>query len=282
MSRNRNEVYETESVSKRTTPSLQMLWEFCGELYNYRDFLQQSVLRDLRTKYKRSKLGYLWTMLHPLCMMLTISIVFSHIMNVALKDYAILLITGLLPWNYFSSSVVMSLDSIRGNAKLFGQVAVPKYIFVLSRIFSNLVNLLLALAPLLILMLILGRSIRVTVFAFPLMLFPLFLTTVGVSLVLTTANVFFDDTHHLTEVGLQALYFLCPVLYTREAMPEGMVNYLVWNPLFAQIEFFRGIFYDGRLPDLTSYALNTGLSLLVLLLGLYVFRRNEDKFMYFV
>jgi ABC-type polysaccharide/polyol phosphate export permease len=268
----------------RSVPSspLRLLLEFGSELYNYREFLLQSVLRDLRTKYKRSTLGYIWTMLHPLCMMLIIGAVFSHVMKVPIKDYSILLFAGLLPWNYFSSSVMMSLVSIRGNATLFNQVAVPKYIFVLSRILSNLANLFLAVIPLLILMLVAGREISITAFAFPLMLLPLCLTTIGVSLILTSSNVFFGDTHHVTEVGLQAFYFLCPVLYVRDLLPPGLVKYLVWNPVFCEIEFFRAVFYDGRLPTLAVFLANTGLSIVVLICGLFVFRKSEDKFMYFV
>lgn len=256
--------------------------EFLYQIFSYREYLIHSVSRDLKNKYKRSVLGYFWTMLHPLAMMTVLAVVFSHIMKIAVQDYAVFLFCGLLPWNYFNSTAMMSLSSIRANSRLFGQIPVPKYIFVLSLAFSNLFNLFVAIIPLLVIMLVLGRPIPPTILLFPLFLIPIFCVVIGVSLILATLNVFFDDTLHLTEVGMSILYFLCPVLYQRESLPPHLVNWLTLNPLFAQIEFFRGLFYTGTLPDLHALSMNFLASLAVLLVGLVVFRRNEDKFLYFI
>jgi ABC-type polysaccharide/polyol phosphate export permease len=256
--------------------------EFFSQTYGYREYLKQSVLRDLKNKYKRSALGYLWTVLNPLLMMIVLATVFSHIMRLQIKDYAAFLFCGLLPWNYFNSSAMMSLNTIRANARLFGQMPVPKYIFILSINFSNLVNFLLALIPLAIILLFSGRAIPLTAALFPLAIFPLFCVTVGVSLILATANVFFDDTLHLTEVGMSVLYFLSPIIYYREVLPPWLLKYLVFNPLFTQIETFRKIFYDGVLPDISVYCTSLIVSLLFLLFGLWIFRSAEDKFLYFV
>lgn len=256
--------------------------DFFYQIYAYREFLKQSVLRDLRTKYKRSSLGYLWTMLHPLGMMAVLAVVFSHIMKIPIKNFAIFLFSGLLAWNYFNSTVMMSLNNIRVNARLFGQIALPKYIFIISIACSNLVNFLLALVPLLLLMIFFGHPINWTIMMLPVMLLPFVCVVVGISLLLATSNVFFDDTLHLSEVGMQALYFLCPVLYHRELLPAWLVKYLVINPLFCEIEFIRGIFYDGVLPDPTTFIMNLGGALFVLATGLAVFHRSESKFMYFI
>lgn len=256
--------------------------DFAFQLWSYREYLLQSVRRDLRTKYKRSFLGYVWTMLHPLCMMAITSIVFSHIMKIPIRDYSIFLFAGLLAWNYFQSTALMALGSIRANVRLFGQVPVPKFLPLLSLACSNLLNLMFASVPLLLIMLALGRPIPPTVLALPLVLVPLFCTVVGVSLILSTCSVFFDDTLHLSEVAIQALYFLSPVLYYREILPPELVRYLVWNPLFCQIEFFRGIFYLGELPHMATFLANFGGSLGVLFLGLWVFRRMEDRFLYVI
>ena len=125
-----------------------VLFNFFAEIYSYREFLKQSVLRDLRTKYKRSALGYLWTMLHPLGMMIVITLVFSHIMNIAIKDYSVFLFSGLLAWNYFQSTTMMSLVSIRSNSRLLNHIPLPKYIFIVSIAASNLVNFFLSIVPL--------------------------------------------------------------------------------------------------------------------------------------
>lgn len=259
-----------------------MLVKFFKSIYSYREYFFQSVLRDLRTKYKRSVLGYFWTMLHPLAMMTIIAVVFSHIMRIPIKDYAVFLFAGLLAWNYFQSSALMSLNSVKHNARLFGQIALPKYIFILSLSVSNFVNYCLALVPLLLIMLATGRPIYPSILAFPVVVLPLLFVVVGVSLILATTNVFFDDTLHLSEVALQALYFLSPILYDRSMLPTWLVEYLVFNPLFLQIEFLRGLFYAGSLPDPTLFAINFVASFLILNLGLFVFTKNEDKFLYFI
>lgn len=259
-----------------------MIVDFIKQTWGYREYLKQSVSRDLKNKYKRSVLGYCWTMLHPLAMMGVLSIVFSHVMRQQMDDYAIFLFPGMLAWNYFSSTSLMSLNSIRSNAKLFGQVPIPKYIFVLSIAMSNLVNLILALVPLLLIMLILGRSIPYTILLTPIVLIPLVLFTVGVSLMLATSNVFFDDTLHLSEVSLQALYFLSPVLYPLSILPPRLVKVLSFNPLLHQINQFREIFYNGTVPNFSFYILSLTGSIVMLFIGLSIFKKNENKFLYFV
>lgn len=259
-----------------------MFFDFISQTYAYREYLKQSVMRDLRTRYKRSFLGYLWTMLHPLAMMTILAVVFSHIMRIPIKDYAVFLFAGLLPWNYFQTTTLMALGTMKNNARIYSQIAVPKYIFILSLTFSNLINFILALVPLLVIMLAVGRSIPLTVLAFPVVLLPLFCIVVGLGLTLSTLNVFFDDTAHLTDVALQALYFLSPILYQRTMVPAGLVQYLILNPLFCQIEFMRGLFYDGVLPDPATFLVNFAGSVLILAFGLMIFRKNEDKFLYFV
>lgn len=256
--------------------------DFFVQTYNYREYLKQSVLRDLRTKYKRSVLGYVWTMLHPLGMMIVLYAVFTNVVRIPIENYAVFLFAGMLPWNFFQSTAMMSLSSIRANANLFGQVPVPKYIFVLSLTFSNLANFLLALLPLLLIMLVSGVTITPAILAFPIVLIPLLCTVTAVSLLFATSNVFFDDTLHLSEVFLQALYFLCPILYSREFLPEKLLSFLVVNPLFCQIEFIRGIFYAGEFPDPVLFSISLASSLVLLAASLWVFKKNEDKFMYFI
>jgi ABC-2 type transport system permease protein len=260
-----------------------LLTNFCYQLYAYREYLVQSVVRDLQKKYKRSTLGYLWTMLHPLGMMGVLAIVFANIMGVSTSDYAIFLFSGILVWNFFSSTVMMSLGSIRSNARLFSQIPIPKFLFILSLAVSNLFNFIVSLIPLAILSLIVGRDIPITWLAFPITILPLFCVTVGISLILATSNVFFEDTLHISEVALQALYFLSPVLYGREHLPPWLAEILVEaNPLFRQIEFIRGVLFAGVLPSPIDYSTNLLLSVIVLLAGLWIFRRAEDKFLYFV
>ncbi len=221
-------------------------------------------------------------MLNPLAMMSILAVVFSTVMKIGIKDYAVFLFAGLLVWNYFNSTVMMSVNNIRNNARLIGQIPVPKYLFLISVTISNLVNLLLAIIPLLILTLAFGRTIPLTILMLPVMLLPIYLFTVAISILLATSNVFFNDTMHLSEVALQGLYFLSPVLYPRDILPHWAVKYVTLNPLFCQIESMRGILFYGTLPNPLTFSLNLLASFLILLFALAVFDRAEKKFLYFI
>ena len=253
-----------------------------ADIVRYREYLWQSVARDLRKRYKRSHLGYLWSMLNPLLMMIILTIVFSEIMRVQVEHYSVFLFVALLPWQYFTSSLTGGIDSIRSNKGILDHLPVPPYLFTLSLSLSNLANLFLALVPLVLVMLVVGRPIPVTAVLFPVVLLPLILLTVGASLFFTAANVFFDDTKHLVNVMIQALYFLSPVLYGREHLPEKLLPYLTLNPLFPVIELMRTTLYDGVWPPLEQLGYAYLSSGIVLLIGLWVFSKASKRFVYFL
>ncbi|HMO02634.1 MAG TPA: ABC transporter permease [Oligoflexia bacterium] len=259
-----------------------LLIDFFAQAYSYRHYLVQSVRRDLAKKYKRSSLGYVWTMLHPLAMMLIMSFVMSHVVRVQMKDYAVFFLAAVLPWNYFNSTSMMSLNSIRANAKLFSQIPIPKYLFILSISASNLVNFLLALVPLVLVMAITGKEISPTILFFPFLLLPLYIITISVAMLLAVSNIFFEDTLHLAEVGMQAMYFLLPIIYPPSMIPDRVSNILSLNPLFFQIQSIRNIFYLGEMPNLFFFFLNLGVALVVLFFALKIFKRAEDKLLYFI
>lgn len=258
------------------------LKEFCSSVVDYREYLKQSVLRDLKKQYKRSSLGYVWSMLQPLLMMITLTVAFSKLIGSRTENYSVFLFCGMLPWGYFSSTIMASLHSIKGNMRIISQVPVPKYLFVLTVAASNVVNFLLSLVPLVLVMLFVGHPVSVTALGLPLVFLPLILTSLGVSLLVSAMNVFFEDTEHLTTVVLRAVYFLCPILYAREHLPEWVIKWVTLNPMFGTIETMRSLVYEGHLPDPITYAANVGGGLVVLMIGLAIFRRSDSKFVYFV
>jgi ABC-2 type transport system permease protein/lipopolysaccharide transport system permease protein len=221
-------------------------------------------------------------MLHPLLSMTVLALVFSTLLRIQMDHYALFLFCGLLPWNYLNSTILMSLDSIRSNSRIFSQVPVPKYIFVLSIALSNFINLLFALVPLIVLMLVMKHPLHLTALSFPIVIIPVLFTTIGISLALAALNVFFGDIRHLTEVALGLLYFLSPIIYDRSMLPESFHKWLAWNPLLYQIEQLRGVCFDGKLPFGGAFCLSLGFSSLILICGLLVFKRAEDKFLYYV
>lgn len=262
--------------------SLSLLLEFFTACYRYREYLIQSVARDLRKKYKRSVLGYFWSMLHPLIMMSILSVVFSKLMNKHIDNYPVFLFSAMIGWSYFDSTVGGCLGVIRSNARILDQIAVPKFIFLVSVALYNLVNFFLSLVPLFAIMLITNASIHPSIFLLPIVLVPLCLYSIGVASFFAVSNVFFEDTQHLSSVILRALYFLCPIIISRKMLPEWLLPWVKLNPLFGLLEALRGIIYYGAIPDYLTLVLNTTGALIVLLFGLWIFRKTNDKFIYYL
>lgn len=259
-----------------------LFWEFFGATYRYREYLKQSVARDLRKKYKRSVLGYFWSMLQPLCMMVILAMVFSSIMRSRIENYAVFLFCGLLPWGYFDGTVQSCLGTIRANARVLDQIAVPKFIFPLASGLYNMVSFFLSLIALFFVMLVTGKSIPLTVLLLPMIIIPLFMMTMGIALIFAVSNVFFEDTQHLSSVIFKALYFLCPIIYQRDMLPPWLIKWVVINPMFGIIESMQALFYYGTLPNMETYIANIIGSAAILALGLYAFRKADDKFIYFI
>lgn len=254
---------------------------FAGSIYHYREYLIQSIARDLRKKYKRATLGYLWSMLNPLLMLAVLTIVFSNLLP-KVEDYAIYLFSALIGWQYFSQTVSESLNSIRGNLKIIEQVPIPKYMFTISIAASGLVNVLLTLIALIIVAVVVGRPLPLTCLLLPVMFLPLFFMTLAVSLLFSAANVFFEDVKHLNNVVMRAWYFLTPILYGPEMMPEHLVKWLQLNPMFYPVNFLRDIIYDGVIPDIGLYMIVLTMSIVCLGFSLWSYRKLDDKFLYFV
>lgn len=131
-------------------------------------------------------------------------------------------------------------------------------------------------------MLVTEHPIPWTVVTFPIAVLPLLITTIGISLIVAVSNVFFEDTLHLCEVALQALYFLSPILYAREQLPPEVAQWIVLNPIFIQIEFLRDVLFYGNLPDPIMFLGSLLSALLLLTIGLIIFRKAEDKFLYLI
>ena len=209
-------------------------------------------------------------MLNPLLMMTILAVVFSNIMRMNIKNYAVYLFSGSIIWTYFNYTVLVSLGAIRANATIMSQVNVPHYIFPLSAAFSALVDLFFSVIPLVLIMLFLGHGMSLNILTLPIILIPLFFFTMGISLIVATGNIFFEDTSHLTNVALQALYFLCPILYMRDMLPPWLTKYIVLNPLFCLVEFGHDLFFFGRLPNPSTFTYVFVGSLVTLVLGLYL------------
>jgi lipopolysaccharide transport system permease protein len=255
-----------------------------AELWRFRQLVFLLVSRELKVRYKRSVLGLLWTMLNPLLLMVVYAVVFTTIMPAALPNFAVFLLAGLLPWIYFATALVQGLMSVLVNQELVRKVRVPQAVFPISVVGSNLVNLGLSLVPLIAMMAALRQPFTAALFFLPVGIAVLTLFVAGATLLLATATVFFRDVRHLTEVFLQVLLYLSPILYdvaqlgTRKSWWYQVFRLeLRLNPMSYLIPLFRDPVYYGRLPSLSTFAIACGSAVAMLLVGYRVFVRFEPR-----
>jgi len=252
-------------------------------LYNqYRYLLKQLVDRDFRVKYKSSALGMVWSLLNPLLTMLVYLFVFSTLFKSDVKNFPVYLMSGIVLFNYFSESTNLGMGSIVGNSALITKVYMPKLIYPLSKVLSSAINFCISLIPLFLVMMITSVTVHKSILLLPVVVGFLIVFSFGMSLILATMNVFFRDTQFLWSVLLTLLNFLTPIFYPESIIPAQFLTVYHMNPLYQIIYFMRTIIIDGVSPTPITYLyciLSCGVTLL---LGLWIFRKNQDRFVLYL
>ncbi len=250
------------------------------ELLRYRDLLWGLVQRDLTVRYKRSVLGFFWTMLNPLLTMLVMAVVFSSVFRFNIEHYAVYILSGLLLWNFFSQSTTQAIGNLVWGGELINKIYVPKSVFVVSAIAVGLVNLLLALIPLTLIMLATGQKFSAALFILPISISLTVLFATGVGLLVATLAVFFSDIVNVYQVGLTVVMYLTPIFYPVDIVPARYVIFLRLNPLYYLLEIFRLPIYEGFVPDASVWIIAASLAFGMLIAGWWLFTAKADEFAY--
>lgn len=246
--------------------------------FKYKDLLWELVARDLKTKYRRSVLGFVWSLLNPLLMMLVISAVFSTLFRFDIPNFPIYLLTGQIIFGFFSEATTIAMSSIINGGSLIKKVYIPKYIFPLSRTLSSFINLLFALLAIVIVMFFTKTPVTPVIFLFPLPLIYIFIFSVGMSFIVSVLAVFFRDMIHLYGILLTVWMYFTPIFYPVKIIPENLQIILNNNPMYYYIECFRDIVLYGRFPSLQLHLICLAYGIGVLFVGTIVFVKNQDKF----
>lgn len=246
----------------------------------YGFLIEQLVRRNFNTKYRQSILGVLWSFLNPLLTMLVQYLVFSTLFRSAIDHFPVYLISGIIVFSFFTECVTLGMDAIVMNASLITKVAIPKLIFPFSRALSSLINFLISLLPLLLLMLLTGVRVSPALLLLPLMIALLFLFALGVTLVMATLNVFFRDTRFLWSVISLLWTYATPIFYPDTIWPEGLRGIFHLNPMYQLIDFLRQIVIAGIPPTPERLLACAAGAFGMLMIGLVIFRRYEEKFVF--
>lgn len=252
-------------------------------LYHFRHLIKQLVEKDIKLKYRRSFLGYIWSVLNPLLVMMVMYLVFFRMFRFEVENFPAYLIIGQTLFNFMSEATSQAIYSITGNGPLLKKVYVPKYIFTLSKVTSCLVNLLFSLGAMLIVFIFTKVTFSLYMFFIPVVLIELYIFTLGVSLLLGQMSVFFRDIQYIYSVLTTAWMYLTPIFYPVDQLSEGMQKAIkTFNPMYHYITQFRTLVIDRCLPDFETIAYGFFLSFLFLLIGIWSFLRNQDKFILYI
>jgi lipopolysaccharide transport system permease protein len=266
-------------------------------MWNYRELIRNLVLRDLRVRYKGSALGYLWTQLAPLLLMLVFLFVFMVLLPSGIALYPVFLIVGLLPWNFCSEAVGSGARSVIDNANLIKKVFFPREVLPFVSVLSSLLNYILSLPMMLLVMAVAQLLTRHHLnfswtFAYlPVLLIIQTLFLTGVVLFLSALAVFFRDVVHLIGILIQFWFFLTPVVYSLDSIhiSSTLARVIRWiNPMASLIDFYREILYGNvvsepltptpGLPALDSILRVLLTALIVLGFGYWFFQRRSGHF----
>lgn len=264
--------------AKRLHPAIEEL----KDVIAFRDMIFQLVRRDIVTRYKRSVLGILWTMLNPLGTMLVLSIAFSQIFDMR-GVYPAFIISNLVAFNFFSQTTTVALSSMLWGSDLFHRIYLPRTAFVISTIGTGIVNILFSLVPLVIIFLITKVPLTSTVVLLPVAILFLAAFALGFSLFLSAFVVFFPDIAEMYPILLTAWMYLTPIIYPEELLAGVLGGWLLrLNPLYRLIRFFRLVTFDGQYPTLNEFLVAMLFSFGTLILGWIFFTKQSKKFAYYV
>ena len=249
-------------------------------LIHYRELVRQMISRSIKTRYKRSALGVIWTMLNPLLTMLVLTIVFSTLFRFQIEHYPVYILSGLLAWNFFASTTNLAMGEMLWSGDLLKRIYLPKAIFVVSTTGSGLVNMGLSMVPLLIIMLITRTPITSSMLILPVSILALTIFAMGVGFILSTIVVYFQDIMPIYEVVLMMGMYATPIIYPPEIIPERFQFITKLNPVYYFVRFFQEPIFKGQIPSLETWITTFLIAIFTLIVGWYIFTRKVSEYAY--
>lgn len=244
----------------------------------YQFLLLELVKRDIKVKYKNSVLGIFWSFLNPLLMMAVMTIIFSTLFGGAIQNFPVYYLCGSLIFALFSGGSTGAMNSITGNAAMLNKVYIPKYMYSLSAILSILVTFGFSIIILILIMIATHAPFSIYILYAFLPVLLVIIITIGAGLVLATLNVFFRDIQYLYKVFTTLLMYGSAIFYPVTIVPEKFQIFFTLNPIFAIITLFRDSFYSGTPYDLFNVLYASIFSIVLLILGITIFYKYQDKF----
>jgi ABC-2 type transport system permease protein len=248
------------------------------ELYEYREMLFSMVKKDLRTRYRGSFLGFLWTFINPLLQLIVYSIVFSTIMRINIYNFAMFLFVALLPWIFFSTSITQSATIVIANSNLVKKIYFPRIILPISVALTGFINMIFGFVIVFVALFIFKFHLSASIVLLPIVMINELLFVIGLNIVFSALNVFFRDLEHILGIITMAWFYLTPIVFPINLVPEKYLKLFFLNPMTSIILPYRDILYYGLWPSKKSLLLVFLMALCFDIFAFLLFDKLQKRF----
>ena len=251
--------------------------------FQYKDLIKELVSRDIKLKYRRSFLGYIWSVLNPLLIMIVMTVVFSAMFKRNIENYPVYLLCGRMMYEFMTTSTNGAMRSVTGNASLLKKTYIPKYIFTIAKVTSCLIDFVFTLGALFIVMLATGAKFHWQLVMMPLVILQIYIFCCGLGFLLAQLHVFFRDIQYIYKAITTAWMYLTPIFYPLEQLPD-VVQLLVKsvNPMYYYVAQFRDIVLYGQVPGPRIFWGGWIIAFVMLFIGVCSFKKHKDKFILYI
>jgi len=248
------------------------------ELIQYREFLKSNIKKEIRGKYKGSFLGVIWSFLNPLLSVLVYAIIFPYIMRMEMDNYLIYLITGVLPWTFFTIAINSAMISVLVNANIIKKVYFPRIILPIASVTSALINFLISCLIILVFVIFSGIGISINLIYLPIIIIVQYVMLLGITFILSAIDLYFRDIENIMLFCLNMLFYATPILYTPDIFPDKFSFIIKLNPMAYVINAYRDVFYYKTMPNLLDLGIVGVFSIILLVIGYMIFNKLQKGF----
>lgn len=248
------------------------------EVYIYRTMFANLVKKDLVTRYKGSFLGFLWTFVNPFLQLIIYSVVFSIIMRVNVENYNLYLFVAFIPWFFVSTSILSGSNCILSNSNIIQKIYFPRVIIPLSTVTSAFINMMLSLIIVFSALIFSGIGIGWQILYLPLIMLIQYFFVMGIVLICSAITVYFRDLQHILEIFIMAWFYITPIVYTPDMVPENLFWILKTNPMTGIINSYRAVLFYKEVPQFQELFLSLIFSIISLGIGIFVFQKLQRGF----
>ena len=248
------------------------------ELYAYREMIFSLVRKDLRTRYKGSVLGFLWTFVNPLLQLIVYSVVFSVVMRVQMDKYYMYMFVGLLPWIFFCNCVQNGATSVMAGQDLIKKIYFPRLVLPIATVSAAFMNMLFSMIVMFAALFVSGKGITIQIIYLPLLLLLLYSLGLGLTFIFSACNVYLRDLEHILGIITMSMFYVTPILYPVSMVPERFLKLLYLNPMTPMVLAFQDILYYQRAPHLDTLVIVVVYAVVALVAGYFIFQKLQRNF----